>query len=283
MASLKTSIMEDFSHTYTSMKFEIQKHRKRKRLVIGLLLATAVPVLFYIIPKLLDVAFIGTPELFLSNNLSFINILIIIGSALFAGDAVSGEFERRTALLTFPTPQRRISIFLGKYCAALTAITSLVSIYYLITMVEVMVIHRINSVPHELFTSYLLALLYGCSVLSLTFFFSSILRGVVSSTLMGFFTLMMILPILSRLLMVAKVEPWFIVIYAGGLITTVFGSPVGTGVTPAGGSGGMFTLYQPDLTIEVGVMAVYALLFFNIKYRSGQPQRCGVVSPRDNS
>jgi len=264
MASLKTAIMEDFSHIYTSMKFEMQKHLKRKRLVIGLVLATAIPVLFYIIPKLWDIGFIGTPELFLSTNLSFINILIIISSALFAGDAVSGEFERKTALITFPTPQRRISIFIGKYCAALIAISVLVSLYYLITMVEVMVIHGINSVPHEIFTSYLLALLYGCSVLSLTFFFSSILKGVISSTLMGFFTLMMILPILATLLMVARVEPWFIVTYAGGLITTVFGSPVGAGMTFRGGPPEiqMFTLYQPDFIIGVVIMALYALLFF---------------------
>jgi len=260
MASLKTAIMEDFSHTYASMKFEMQKHRKRKRIVIGLLLATAVPVLFYIIPKLWDVPFMGAPGLFLSTNLSFVNILIIISSALFAGDAVSGEFERKTALLTFPTPQRRISIFVGKYCAALIAITGLVSLYYLITMVEVMVIYGINSMPHQLFTSYLLALLYGCSVLSLTFFFSSILRGVVSSTLMGFVTLIWILPVLSMLLVVARVEPWFIVTYTRGLITTVFGAPVGTGMTPPERM--MFTLYQPDFTIGVAVMAVYALLFF---------------------
>jgi len=264
MASLKTGIVEDFSHIYTSIKFEMQKHLKRKRLVIGLLLATAIPVLFYIIPKIWDVPFIGTAKLFLSTNLSFINILIIISSALFAGDAVSGEFERKTALLTFPTPQRRISIFVGKYCAALIAISVLVSLYYLITMVEVMVIHGVDGVPHEIFTSYLLALLYGCSVLSLTFFFSSILKGVISSTLMGFFTLMMILPILSTLLMVARVEPWFIVTYAGGLITTIFGSTIGAGMTFGGGppESQMFTLYQPDFTIGVVIITLYAILFF---------------------
>ncbi len=264
MSSLKTTITEDFSHIYATTKFEILKHLKRKRLVIGLLLATAIPILFYIIPKVWDVPFMGTPKLFLSTNLSFINILIIISSALFAGDAVSGEFERKTALITFPTPQKRVSLFVGKYCAAVIAITSLVSIYYLITTIEVMVIHGVDSVPHEIFTSYLLALLYGSSVLGLTFFFSSILRGVMSSTLMGFFTLMMILPILSTLLMVVRVEPWFIVTYAGGLVTTVFGSPVGAGMTFGGGSAQnqMFTLYQPDFIVGVAIMAVYALLFF---------------------
>ena len=264
MASIKLGIVEDLSHIYASIILEMQKHLNRKRLVIGLLLATAIPILFYIIPRIWDVPFIGTARLFLSTNLSFISILIIISSALFAGDAVSGEFERKTALLTFPTPQRRISIFVGKYCAALIAIISLVSLYYLITMVEVMVIHGVDSVPQELITSYLLALLYGSSVLSLTFFFSSVLKGVISSTLMGFFTLMMILPILSALLMVVRVEPWFIVTYSGGLITNVFGPPVGAAMSFGSGpaQSQMFTLYQPNFTIGVVIMTLYAILFF---------------------
>lgn len=271
MALSKTSVMEDFAHIYISIKFEMQKHLKRKRLVIALLLAVAIPILFYAIPKIWDVGFIGTAKLFLSSSLSFISLLIIISSALFAGDAISGEFERKTALLIFPTPQRRTSIFVGKYCSALIAISAIVSLYYLVTLVEVMVIYGIDGVPYEMAISYLLALLYGCSVLSLTFFFSSILRGVVSSTLMGFFALMMILPILSVLLMLAKVEPWFIVTYSAGLITNVFGLPIQMG-GPFGAFGGqeghpgaqMFMLYQPDFTSGVAVMTLYALLFLMI-------------------
>ena len=269
MALLTKSIMEDFAHIYTSIKFEMQKHLKRKRLLIALLLAVSIPILFYAIPKIWDVGFLGTAKLFLSTSLSFISVLIIISSALFAGDAVSGEFERKTALLIFPTPQRRTSIFVGKYCSALIAISVLVSLYYLITVVEVVVIYGIDALPYEIATSYLLALLYGCSVLSLTFFFSSILRGVVSSTLMGFFTLMMIMPILSALLMLVKVEPWFIVTYSAGLITNVFGLVIQMG-GPFGGQGSaqpgvqMFILYQPDFTIGVAVMTLYASLFLMI-------------------
>jgi len=269
MVSFKTSIMENFIHIYISIKFELRKHLKRKRLIIALLLAVTIPILFYAIPRFWNISFINMPKLFLSANLSFINILIIISSALFAGDAISGEFERKTVLLIFPTPQKRASIFIGKYCAALIATSILVSLYYLITVVEVVAIYGIGGLPYETVTSYLLALLYGCSVLSLTFFFSSTLKGIISSTLISFFTLMMILPILSTLLMVAGVEPWFIVTYSAGLITNVFRLPVQIG-GPFGTQGGghpggqMLTTYQPDFTIGVVVMAVYALLFFII-------------------
>lgn len=86
---------------------------------------------------------------------------------------------------------------------------------------------------------------------------------------MGFFTLMMILPILSALLMLAKVEPWFIVTYSAALITNVFGLPIQMG-GPFGDQGGaqtgaqMFMVYQPDFTIGAAVMTSYALLFLMI-------------------
>ncbi|RLE06565.1 hypothetical protein DRZ78_04490 [Candidatus Aerophobetes bacterium] len=270
MLSFKTNIMEDFVHTYISITFELRKHLRRKRLIIATLLTVAIPILFYAIPKIWNIAFIDIPALFLSSSLGFVSILIIISAALFGGDTVSGEFERKTALLTFSTPQKRTSIFIGKYCAALIAISVLVSLYYLITVVEVIAIYGIDTIPYDIVTSYLLALLYGSSVLSLTFFFSSILKGTISSTLIGFFTLMMILPILSTLLMVASVEPWFIVTYSAGLITSVFGLPIQMGGPPFGAQGGghpgeqILTMYQPDFTIGVIVMTVYTLLFLII-------------------
>ena len=48
-------------------------------------------------------------------------MLIIVSVALVTGDAVSSEFEKKTDLLLFPIPQRRTSIFAGKYVAALIA------------------------------------------------------------------------------------------------------------------------------------------------------------------
>jgi len=71
------------------------KHLKRRRLPIVAALAIIVPLIFYV--KVPD-----TAGVFAATVLSFLNILIIISAAMFAGDAVCGEFEKKTSLLLFP-------------------------------------------------------------------------------------------------------------------------------------------------------------------------------------
>jgi ABC-2 type transport system permease protein len=261
MVSLKEDIVEDITHTCNAIQYELRKHLRRRRLAIAIILAVVLPILFYTIPKIWDIGFPDTSESFATRNLGFVNLLIIISAALFAGDAISGEFEKKTALLTFSTPQRRTSIFVGKYIAALFAIFVIVSLYYIITTVEIAGIYGMDNIPYELVKSYLLALLYVCSVLGLTFFFSSILKSVMSSTLLSFFSLMMILPIVSMLLTVAEIEPWFIVTYSAGLITNVFGLSsimMGHGDEVGG------TTYTPNFATGVEVMAAYAIILFII-------------------
>ena len=188
-------------------------------------------------------------------------MLIIICAAFFGGDAISGEFEKKTALLTFPTPQRKTSIFISKYIAALIGTGIMVSLFYFITTLEIAQIYGVTNIPIDVLKSYLLALLYTFSVLGLTFFFSSFLKGTISSTLLSFFTLFMILPILSTLLMVIDVEPWFIVTYSADLITSIFGRQTFQG--PQGhGEGPGFTIYTADFTTGVMVMVVYAVVLF---------------------
>jgi preprotein translocase subunit SecG len=85
-----------------------------------------------------------------------------------------------------------------------------------------------------------------------------------ASTLLSFFGLIMILPIVSSLMMVAEVEPWFIVTYSAGLITDVFLQPTFGGGGGPGGSPDGFTSYSPQFTTGVEVMAAYAMIFFLI-------------------
>ncbi|MBU4189656.1 MAG: ABC transporter permease [Candidatus Thermoplasmatota archaeon] len=232
---------------------------RRKRLIIAVILSTVIPLLFYAIPKIWGLGFADRPETFAQNNLGFITMLIIICAAFFAGDAISGEFEKKTGLLTFPTPQRKTSIFISKYIAALISTGIMVSLFYLITTLEIAQIYGITNIPIDVLKSYLLALLYTFSVLGLTFFFSSFLKSTISSTLLSFFTLFMILPILSMLLMVVDVEPWFIVTYSADLITSIFGSQTFQGPH---GEGPGFTIYTADFTTGVMVMVVYAVVLF---------------------
>jgi len=253
--------VDDFKNTYLTIKFELLKHIKRKRILITLILAILIPLIFFAVPPLLGQGYADTANGFASGNLGFINMLIIISGAIFAGDCISGEFDKKTGLLLFPTPQKKTSIFVGKYIASIIATWLIVSIYYLITASEVAAIYGVSGFTVELGQSFLLALLYASSVVSIIFFFSAIMKKPITATLVGFFLLMMILPIITGIFTVAEVDPWFIVTHNEGLITDVLGADSGGGFGP--GHEFNFTIFKPDLWRGIGVMSVYTIILFS--------------------
>ena len=248
------SLNRDLYDTYLSFRFELTKHFKRKRLLIVGALALLIPLLFLIVHVFSK---INSADEFASISLLFMNILIIISGAMFAGDAISSEFEKKTGLLVFPTPQRRASIFAGKYLAALAATLLIVSIYYLVVTIEVIGLFGAGEVPMDLLKSYFLAALYASSAVSIIYFFSSVFKKTTMSTLIGFFFLFMILPILSAIFMVLKIEPWFIVTYSASLITNILGA------INIGGDGGGSSInnFQPHLATGIVVMIAYTVVF----------------------
>ena len=249
----------EVSDTWLSIKFELRKHLRRKRLLIVTALAIVVPLIFYIIPRIGDVDFGGSASSFAANTLVFLNVLIVISAALFAGDAISSEFEKKTGLLLFPTTQSRTSIFIGKYIAALLATFLVVSLYCVVTTLEIMVVYGVEEIPTELAKSYLLALLYTTSAVSVVYFLSSVLKRTIASTVLGFVVLMMVLPIIQGVVGLVDVEPWFIVTYSAGLITEGLGD---VGFGPGGHHGFDSESFSPDLYVGIGVMIAYTLILF---------------------
>ena len=216
MASFKNDLITDVKHFYLSINFEIRKHLRRKGLILVLILAFLLPFIFYIVPIVLNTDFADTANQFASSNLAFINLLIIISAAVFTGDAISSEFEKKTGLILFPTPQRRNSIFIGRFIAAIIGVWLVISIYYFITILEIISVYGVSEISIELSKSFLIALIYSVCAISIIFLLSSILKKTIYSSLVGFFLLMMILPIISSVLQLADVEPWFIVTYSSG-------------------------------------------------------------------
>lgn len=247
-----TSFSSDLYYIFLSLRFEFTKHLKRRRLLIVGALAIIVPLLFLIRSA-------DTADQFASNSMMFMSFLIIISGAMFTGDAISGEFEKKTGLLLFPTPQRRVSIFAGKYLAALAATLLVISVYYTVVTVQIIGLFGAGDIPGELAKSYLAAVLYSCSAVSIIYFFSSVFKKIIVSTLIGFFFLLMILPILSMLMMQLNVEPWFIVTYPAGLITDVLGA---TSIGTSSGGGPNIDKFQPTFGVGIAVIVVYAIVLF---------------------
>ena len=259
MTSFKVDMISDLHHVCLNVKFEFIKNWKKKRIIIVLLLAIFLPVIFYAVPPAFDVDYAETANGFANSNLAFITLMIIISAAMFTGDTISGEFENRTGLILFPTPQRQNSIFIGKYVAALLATWMAVSLYYLITVLEIAQIYGAAEVTLELAKSFMLALLYSASAVSLIYFFSSVMKRTITSTLVGFFALMMILPIIGGVLSIADVDPWFLVTHSAGLITDVMNIASTGGFGP---SGEMGIGFSPDFYEGIWVMLTYTIGFF---------------------
>lgn len=252
MTSFAGDIKGDLYNTWLSITFELRKHLRRKRLLIVAALAILVPLIFYVYTP-------DTASEFAAGSLGFLSVLIIISGAMFAGDAIAGEFEKKTGLLSLPTPQKRLSIFAGKYIAALIATFIVVSIYYVITTLQIAHVYGGGEIPAELGKSFLTALIYVTSVVSVMFFISSILKRSTSSTILGFVFLMLIMPITSSILVSVDIEPWFIVTYSAGLISTVLGD-----VSPASGPGhGPFEeAFEPAFGVGIGMMIAYTIIAF---------------------
>jgi len=252
METSGTSFRSDIFETYLSVKFELLKHLKRRRLLIVAALAIVVPLIFYVkVPS--------TAVLFADEVLTFFNILIIISAAMFAGDAISSEFERKTHLILFPTPQRRGTIFAGKYLAAVLATFLVVLLYYVILTLQTAQLFGWGEIPRELGKSFLVSLIYALAAVSVMYFFSAALKRTVSSTIVGFLSLIMVLPIISFILQRVNQEPWFIVTYSANLITDVFGVS-GNPFNP-GGHQPPIAEFTPKFGLGIAVMIAYTVVF----------------------
>lgn len=260
MSAYSSEISDDIRKTLLSISFEMRKHYRRKRFQISLGIALFISLIFSLLPFLIRADFPSSGLAFADSNLGFASMLIVIAAAIFAGDAISGEFEKKTGLLLFPTPQRRGTIFIGKYIAAVIPVILTVSVYFLATTASIGVIYGIGDIPAEILYSFLIALLYSTSIVSIIYLFSSFMKRSIASSLVGFFLVMMILPITSMILNTAGIEPWFIVTYSGDLITNVLNyTAESSGMRPGSGfSGGS----EPDTFVGLVVMIWYTLVGF---------------------
>ena len=255
MGSFDNEAMDDVHNVWLTTKFEMRKHFRRRRFTIAFGISLFIALIFSFLPFLIGSDFPDSGIEFFNNNLGFVGMLIVIVAAIFAGDAISSEFEKKTGLLLFPTPQRRVTIFVGKFIAALVPVLLSVGLYYLITSISVVIIYGFADLPIEALYSFLIALLYSTSIVSVIYFFSSFMKRSITSSLVGFFLIMMIFPIISMIMNAAGVEPWFVLTYSGDLITNVLNVTTET----FGPGGGMKELSEPDTLLGLVMMAGYAL------------------------
>lgn len=257
MISLLAAVRKDLRDTWSALLFELDKHMRRRRLLIVILLALLVPLLFYTVPRAVGVAFPASSTAFAGTSLGFASLLVLISAAFFGGDAISSELDKRTFLVSYVAPHRRSSMFVGKYIAAFLATGVVTLVYYGVTFAEMESIYGWGEVPAAYSTSLVVGLLYGLGALAVTFTFSSVMRSTITSNMLSFFALLMILPIVSAVLSIAGVNPWFVPTYYSSLTTSVFGGTGGFGGGPPGANSAAFS---PDFHTGLWVLSVSSIV-----------------------
>ena len=241
--------------------YEFLKHFRRARLyiILGLTLLAELLVLI-LVPVLGD----GFPDnvLVMAAMLSIGPSLATIGAIFFAGDAIAGEFESKTGFILFTNPVGRATLVIGKYLACFAAVALLVILGYVISSISLLVIY--GNVPFETLSSFGLCLLYAASVVSVTFFFSSISKGSMAATVITLVFIMVISGIIDSILTMTGQPHWFMLSNNGDTIATVYGGYelfLG-GFGSSGGDMIPFEFEDPNIGLAVLSMVIYLVVGF---------------------
>ena len=249
--------MSEFEKLKVITKYEFLKHLRRKRLyaVMGIVIAVVLSILIG-----LPAFGVGYPDevTAMAGMLSVSATFASIGAVFFAGDAIAGEFERKTGYILFPTPVRRTIMVIGKYLACYVAVVLIVLLGYGIVCVSLLGIY--GQIPIEVGTSFVLCLLFGGSVLSLTFFFSSISKGAMGATVMTLAFIMLISGTIDGVLMMADQPSWFLLSRAGDAIIMVY--PGFKAMTAGMGIGMPAGALEYDIGLCAAAMAAYLVVCF---------------------
>ena len=251
--------MSEFERLRVVTGYEFLKHIRRKRLyvILGLTLIAELAVLI-LLPVLME----GYPNnvMVMAAMLTIGPVLAVIGAVFFAGDAIAGEFESKTGYMLFTNPVRRITLVTGKYLASCAAVILLVIFGYAITTISLLAIY--GEVPFETAKSFGLCLLYAGSVVSVTFFFSSLSKGAMGATVITLVFILVISGVIESVLIMAGEPYWFLLSTAGDSVAMVYGGielflDV---VTPHSGSMLPFEIETPDIGLCALSMVIYLLV-----------------------
>jgi ABC-2 type transport system permease protein len=220
------------------------------------------------------------PSALLGSPLSFygawwtqsISFIVVLSGIFFGADAISSESQNKTGYFSIPNPIRRSSIYLGKWLAAFGAATVIFLLFSAVTLGNGLYYFGAN-VPAEFLQSLLFSWLYLAAVVSFSFLFSALFKSTAMSILVTAILFLFAFDLSQALIQsIVQIEPWFIIPYGAGIITSIFTVPYpphALTLTEAGETLTFYTATVPEgiaiLAIYVVVTAVLGLLLFERK------------------
>jgi ABC-2 type transport system permease protein len=233
-------------------RYELLKQFRRKRFYGAVIITILAQILAIVLYKGLDIpGTIAKTKLFAWFITSLGSALPILFAVFFAGDSIASEFENRTGYLLFPNPVKKRTIVIGKYVACFIATTVVMILAYVVSVVALLGFYR--QLPFEVWSSLGLSIVLACSVLSIAFLFSSMLKGGMGATIGSLLTYLLIFPIVSGSLSTAGHKPWFMLDFAGESRASIYNFPLSLGGRVTG-------IALADPTVSLFVMLAYFAL-----------------------
>ena len=266
MASSSKALVSTPSHIGIIAKYNFLNYFRARRFYVMLAIVIIVGGLFtglvaYYQPGTLVGT--GDPLAFYSGGWGgFATFLVVLSTAFFGGDAISGEFQNRTGYFLVPNPIRRSAIYIGKWLAALAASSIILGLFALIMIANGLYYYP-GSLPWGFVQSLGFAWVYLIAALSLTFAFSSLFKSSAISILMSVILLLFVFNFVELIVSaVAGVEPWFSITYGAGIVSSVLQGTYPLHVSTIS-AGPRFSLTTYNATIPEGlaILAAYFLIF----------------------
>jgi ABC-2 type transport system permease protein len=262
MTNASSGAASTFAQLVTMTKYSFLNYLRARRFLVMVTLVALVNVI-------LTVAVAYTRSaVFLNSALAFygtwwggfIDIFILLTVVFFGGDAISGEFQNKTGYYLVPNPIRRSTIYIGKYLAAFIASTLILALFAAFTLANGL--YYSMGVPTQFLESFLFAWLYLLTALSVTFMFSSLFKSTSISILITILLFLFVFNVVDELSTVLlKIEPWFSITYAEGIIANVLNNPFPqhyvAAVTTGPAARFSFPTYNATIVEGLAIMAIY--------------------------
>jgi len=200
-----------------------------------------------------------TLESFASGYVGFVNLLVIICATFFGADAIVSEYQARTGYLIFPNPIKRITLYLGKFGASMTASILVISIFYGVAGILSFV--SVSGLDKNFFLSFAFALEYLLAVMAIAYLVSTLMKGATGAIVLTFFLLFLILPIIDAVGSTSGFRAWWSVTFSAGVMSNILTIPYPVdSVSEIPRAGITYHTYIPDPWTSALVMLAYALV-----------------------
>ncbi len=200
-----------------------------------------------------------TLESFASRFVGFASLLVIICATFFGADAIVSEYQARTGYLIFPNPIRRVSLFLGKFGASMTASILVLSVFY--GAAAALSFISVGGLDKNFMLSFAFALEYMLAVMAIAYLISTVMKGTTGAIVLTFFLLFLILPIIDAVGSTSGFRAWWSVTFSAGVMSNILTIPYPVdSVSEFSRAGITIHNYIPDPATSALVMLAYALI-----------------------